>query len=55
MTTDDEAQTVPAQEEPQQQQSGEQRKSFWDWLFGSGEERKPAPNPAPQDNESGAN
>ena len=55
MATDDEAQTVPAQEEPQQQQSGEQRKSFWDWLFGSGEERKPAPNPAPQDNESGAN
>jgi penicillin-binding protein 1A len=55
LTADDEAQGVPAQEQTQSQQPGEQRKSFWDWLFGSGEERKPAQNPAPQEDENGAN
>jgi penicillin-binding protein 1A len=56
LTTDDEAQTLPTLEQQEQpQQSGEQRKSFWNWLFGSGEDRKPAPNTAPQENESGGN
>jgi penicillin-binding protein 1A len=54
LATDDEAQGAPAQEEPQQtSQTGEQRKSFWDWLFGSSDEKKPAQNPAPQDDQSG--
>jgi penicillin-binding protein 1A len=54
-TTDDEANGAPAQEQAQPQQTGEQRKSFWDWLFGSGEEKKPAQNPgqSTQDDESG--
>ena len=56
LATDDEAQGAPAQEEPQQQtpQTGEQRKSFWDWLFGSSDEKKPAQNPS-QDDETGGN
>ncbi len=54
LATDDEAQNAPAPPEQQQPQlSGEQRKNFWDWLFGSGEEKKPAPNPAPQDDGTG--
>jgi hypothetical protein len=54
LATDDEAQGAPAQEEPQQtSQTGEQRKSFWDWLFSSSDEKKPAQNPAPQDDQSG--
>jgi len=54
LATDDEAQGMPAQEESQQpSQTGEQRKSFWDWLFGSSDEKKPAQNPAPQDDQSG--
>jgi penicillin-binding protein 1A len=52
LTTDDEAQTMPTLEQ-QAQPVGEQRKGFWDWLFGSGEERKPAQNPAPQNDETG--
>ena len=57
LTTDDEANGgTPAQPEQQQpQQTGEPHKSFWDMLFGSGEDKKPAPNQAPpsQDDESG--
>jgi penicillin-binding protein 1A len=54
LMTDDEAQTLPAlPEQEQPQQTGEQHKSFWDWLIGSGEERKPAQNPAPPDDDAG--
>jgi penicillin-binding protein 1A len=54
LATDDEAQNAPTLPEQQQpQQPGEQRRSIWDWLFGSGEEKKPAQNPGPQDNETG--
>jgi penicillin-binding protein 1A len=52
--TDDEAQRVPAQEQQEPPQTGEQRKSFWDWLFGSSDEKKPAQNPS-QDDETGGN
>ena len=56
VTTDDEAHATPGELQQQQpQQTGEQRKGFWDWLFGSGEEKKPAPNQAPpaQDDDTG--
>jgi penicillin-binding protein 1A len=53
-TADDEAQGVSAQEEPQQpQQPGEQKHNFWDWLFGSGEEKKPAQNSSQGDDTGG--
>jgi penicillin-binding protein 1A len=56
LATDDEFQGTLAQHEPQQpQQTGEQRKSFWDWLFGSGEEKKPAQNPGQDDETGGGN
>jgi penicillin-binding protein 1A len=53
--TDDEFQGTTAQEQAQPQQTGEQRKSFWDWLFGSGEEKKPAQNPGQDDETGGGN
>ncbi len=53
LTTDDEAAPVQA-ELPEPPQSGEQRKSFWDWLFGSSDDKKPAQNPS-QDDETGGN
>ncbi|HEY0281359.1 MAG TPA: PBP1A family penicillin-binding protein, partial [Rhizomicrobium sp.] len=53
LTTDDEAATMQQEQllQPPEQQ-GEQRKGFWDWLFGSGEEKRPARNSG-QDDESG--
>ena len=55
LATDDEFQGTTAQQEQQPQQTGEQRKSFWDWLFGSGEEKKPAQNPGQDDETGGGN
>jgi penicillin-binding protein 1A len=55
-TTDDEANgALLLSQQPPQQQPAERHKSFWDWLFGSGEEKRQAPNASPssQDDENG--
>ena len=57
VTPDDESNNAPIVLIPpgsvQHQPQGRERKNFWDWLFGSGEENKPAQNEAPSDDESG--
>jgi len=59
VTPDDESNNAPivlippGSTQQQQQQQNRERKNFWDWLFGSGEENKPAQNQAPPDDESG--
>ena len=56
-TPDDEANNAPIVLIPprsmQQQQQTRDRKNFWDWLFGSGEQNKPAQNQATPDDENG--
>ena len=44
---------IPPGSAQQQQQQTHERRNFWDWLFGPGEDKKPAQSPPAQDDEGG--